>query len=92
MQKIVKRAGLNQWPRLFQNLRSSRETELLGEGFQLQTVVAWLGNSPTVALKSYLQVREEDYQKATQGGAEKAKQNTPESVRLASNVASNTPA
>lgn len=66
MQKIVKRAGLNQWPRLFQNLRSSRETELLSEGFQLQTVVAWLGNSPTVALNSYLQVREEDYQKATQ--------------------------
>lgn len=65
MQKIVKRAGLNQWPRLFQNLRSSRETELLSEGFQLQTVVAWLGNSPTVALKSYLQVREDDYKKAT---------------------------
>tara|TARA_R110002074_G_C12329775_1_gene647760 strand:- start:565 stop:807 length:243 start_codon:yes stop_codon:yes gene_type:complete len=66
MQKIVKRAGLNQWPRLFQNMRSSRETELLSEGFQLQTVVAWLGNSPTVALKSYLQVREDDYKKATQ--------------------------
>tara|TARA_R110002111_G_scaffold262504_1_gene338985 strand:+ start:175482 stop:176630 length:1149 start_codon:yes stop_codon:yes gene_type:complete len=66
MQKIVKRAGLNIWPRLFQNLRSTRETELLQEGFQLQTVVAWLGNSPTVALKSYLQVREDDYKKATQ--------------------------
>ncbi|QDU50274.1 tyrosine-type recombinase/integrase [Gimesia panareensis] len=70
MQKIVKRAGLNQWPRLFQNMRSSRETELLGEGFQLQTVVAWLGNSPTVALKSYLQVREEDYEKATQNATQ----------------------
>lgn len=70
MQKIVKRAGLNQWPRLFQNMRSSRETELLGEGFQLQTVVAWLGNSPTVALKNYLQVREEDYEKATQNATQ----------------------
>lgn len=43
-----------------------------------------------------LLVREEDYQKATLGGAEKAKQNpkqnTPESVRLASKVANNTPA
>lgn len=70
MQKIVKRAGLNQWPRLFQNLRSSRETELLGEGFQLQTVVAWLGHNPTVALKNYLQVREDDYKKATQKQAQ----------------------
>ncbi|QDT89175.1 tyrosine-type recombinase/integrase [Gimesia algae] len=70
MQKIVKRAGLNQWPRLFQNLRSSRETELLSEGFQLQTVVAWLGNSAVVALKNYLQVREDDYKKATQNTAQ----------------------
>lgn len=70
MQKIVKRAGLNQWPRLFQNLRSSRETELLSEGFQLQTVVAWLGHNPTVALKNYLQVREDDYKKATQNASQ----------------------
>lgn len=91
MQKIVKRAGLNQWPRLFQNLRSSRETELLSEGFQLQTVVAWLGHNPTVALKNYLQVREEDYQKATQGAKQNPKQNTPESVRSAPKASSNTP-
>ncbi len=74
MQKLVKRAGLNQWPRLFQNLRSTRETELLQEGFQLQTVVAWLGNSPKVALQSYLQVREDDYEKAAQKATQKATQ------------------
>jgi hypothetical protein len=28
-EKIVKRAGLTQWPRLFHNLRASRETELV---------------------------------------------------------------
>ena len=61
--KIIKRAGLTPWPKPFQNCRSSRETELL-EQFPIQTVVAWLGNSPTVALQSYLQVRDEDYQKA----------------------------
>lgn len=64
LKKIVTRAGLNPWPKPFQNLRSTRETELQSEGFNLQTVVAWLGNSPEVALKSYLQVREEDFQKA----------------------------
>lgn len=61
--KIIKRAGLTPWPKPFQNLRSSRETELLEE-FPIQTVVAWLGNSPTVALQSYLQVRESDFEKA----------------------------
>ena len=28
LQKILRRAGVEAWPRLFQNLRSSRETEL----------------------------------------------------------------
>ncbi|QEG15537.1 tyrosine-type recombinase/integrase [Gimesia maris] len=61
--KIIKRAGLKPWPKPFQNLRSSRETELI-EQFPIQTVVSWIGNSPTVALQSYLQVRESDFEKA----------------------------
>lgn len=36
------------------------------ESFPIQTVVAWLGNSPNVALQSYLQVRESDFEKAVQ--------------------------
>mgnify|MGYP000049768745 CR=1 FL=1 len=61
--KIIKRAGLKPWPKPFQNLRSSRETELT-EQFPIQTVVSWIGNSPNVALQSYLQVRESDFEKA----------------------------
>jgi integrase len=30
-EKLARRAGLEPWPRLFHNLRSSRETELLEE-------------------------------------------------------------
>lgn len=63
--KIIKSAGLTPWPKPFQNLRSSRETELI-EQFPIQTVVSWIGNSPTVAMQSYLQVRESDFEKATQ--------------------------
>ena len=37
-EKLVKRAGLEPWPRLFHNLRSSRETELL-ETFPVHVVV-----------------------------------------------------
>lgn len=62
---ILKRAGLTPWPKLFQNLRASRQTELVRE-FPVHVVCAWLGNSPAVALRHYLQVREEDFQKAIQ--------------------------
>lgn len=61
--KIIKNAGLTPWPKPFQNLRSSRETELI-EQFPIQTVVSWIGNSPTVAMQSYLQVRESDFENA----------------------------
>ena len=30
-QRIIRRAGVESWPRLFQNMRASRETELTNE-------------------------------------------------------------
>ncbi|MBT5019382.1 MAG: tyrosine-type recombinase/integrase, partial [Planctomicrobium sp.] len=53
--RIIERAGLDQWPKLFQNLRSTRETEL-AEEFPLHVVIEWIGNSQAVATKHYLQV------------------------------------
>ena len=67
-QRIIQRAGLQPWPRLFQNLRSSRETELM-ERFPIHVVTTWLGNTPAVAMRHYLQVRDEDFAKAAQGEA-----------------------
>lgn len=78
-EKIVKRAGVTQWPRLWHNLRASRQTEL-EERFPSHVVCAWLGNSEKVARNHYLQVREVDFQKATQ----KATQHTLECVGTAS--------
>lgn len=63
LERFIAIAGVEVWPKLFHNLRASRETELVGE-FPIQTVCAWLGNSPVVAAKHYLQVREEDFEKA----------------------------
>lgn len=63
--RIIANAGLLQWPKLFQNLRSTRETEL-AETFPLHVVTTWLGNSQLVAAKRYLQVTDEHFQKATQ--------------------------
>jgi len=67
-QKIIKRAGLTPWPKLFQNLRSTRETEL-AETFPVHVVCAWLGNSQPVAAKHYLQVTDEHFQRGAQCGA-----------------------
>ena len=44
---------------------ASRQTELEHQ-YPTHVVWAWLGNSPTVARKSYLLVTESDFEKATQ--------------------------
>ena len=61
--KIIRRAGLEPWPKLWQNLRSSRETELV-ETFPLHVVVKWLGNSEAVAKRHYLQITDEHFRQA----------------------------
>ena len=65
-QKILARAGLKPWPKLMQNLRSTRETEL-AEEFPLHAVTAWLGNSQLVAATHYLQLRDEHFERAAGG-------------------------
>ena len=57
------RAGVASWPKPFQNLRASRETEL-ARAFPLHVVTEWLGNTPQIALKHYLQVTDEDFARA----------------------------
>ena len=63
--RIIKRAGLATWPKLFQNLRSTRETELTQQ-FPIHVVCKWIGNSQLIAAKHYLQVTEEHFAKAVQ--------------------------
>ena len=69
LERIIRRAGVEQWPKLFQNLRASRETELMQE-HPIHVVVAWIGNSARIAEKHYLQVIDADFEKAVKGGAE----------------------
>ena len=61
--RIIKRAGLEPWPKLFQNLRATRQTELT-ERFPAHVVCAWIGNSKAVADKHYLQVTDDHFSKA----------------------------
>jgi hypothetical protein len=61
--KIIDKAGAAPWPRLFQNLRSSRETELARE-FPMHVVCDWIGNTEKVAMKHYLQTTDAHFDQA----------------------------
>jgi integrase len=73
LERIIRKAGLESWPKLFQNLRASRATELASE-HPAHVAAAWLGHSILVANKHYWQVTDADFTKATGDGA-KAAQN-----------------
>jgi hypothetical protein len=67
MLSLLRKAGVSPWPRLFQNLRASRETELAAD-YPLHVVCAWIGNTNSITMRHYLQVTDADYRKAA--GAE----------------------
>jgi integrase len=71
--RLVKRAGLESWPRLFHNMRSSRETELL-EKFPVHVVAQWMGHDAKVCLKHYAQTTEDHFDRATSGAESGARE------------------
>ncbi len=68
-QKIVERAGLEPWPRLFHALRASCESDLARE-YPITTVCKWIGNTVAIAARHYIQVTDADFHRAAMGGAE----------------------
>jgi len=71
LERIIGKAGLAPWPKLFQNLRASRATELASE-HPAHVAAAWLGHSTIVANKHYWQVTDDDFTKAIRAGAQAA--------------------
>ena len=67
-ERILKGAGIEQWPRLFVNLRSTRRTELDDE-FPSHVVDAWLGHSSKVAEKHYKQVTDSHFELGAKFGS-----------------------
>ena len=63
MESILKRAGIPLYPKLFQNLRASRETKLLDD-YPIKDVCTWLGNSPKFAMEHYAMARQESFARA----------------------------
>jgi integrase len=68
--RLIKNAGLVPWPKVWQNLRSTRETELLKD-FPIHVVCGWIGNTERIARRHYLQITEADFDHAT-GGQQRA--------------------
>ena len=64
---LVTRAGLTPWPRTFQNLRASCETDWV-DRCPAHAVAKWLGHSPLIAAQHYLHVRDAHFDLIT-GGA-----------------------
>jgi len=75
--RILRKAGVAEWPKLFQNLRASRETELM-QTHPAHVVLAWIGHTAAVAQSHYLQVTDADFDKATG----KAAQNPAQSASV----------
>ncbi len=71
--RIIKRAGVKPSPKPFHNLRSTRETELANE-YPIHVVCKWIGNSPTIAMKHYLQMTDDHFKKAIGKAAQKTAQ------------------
>lgn len=65
--------ALEVWPKLWHNLRATRETEL-AEQYPSRVACAWIGNSVQVAAKHYLQVTDEHFEMACEKAAHKAAQ------------------
>lgn len=77
MRRIIQKAGLTPWPKLFQNCRSTRETELFKmTGANIKAVCKWLGNSPQVAMAHYAQLTEADMKEAAEKSVLEEAENT----------------
>ena len=79
LERIIAKAGLKTWPKLFQNLRATRATELAAE-YPAHVAAEWLGHSTMVAQKHYWRVTDADFEKAASQPAEavqKAVQSAP---------------
>jgi hypothetical protein len=57
VQRAIEAAGVASWPRLWHNLRGTRQNELLEAGFNRKAVCCWLGNNAETASERGLLAR-----------------------------------
>lgn len=67
--RYEKAMGKECWPKLFNNMRASRITELIKiHGIDQHSVGEWVGNTPAIQNQHYLQIMQEDHAKAASVG------------------------
>jgi integrase len=78
LERILAKVGIARWPKIFHNLRASRQTELTAR-YSIGTVCRWMGNSIEVADGHYLTALDAEYADAARFGAlQKAVQTSAE--------------
>lgn len=89
LKRAIERSGVECWPRVWHNMRATRQTELT-ETYPEHVVCAWLGNSPNTAKAHYLQVTDEHFQNASapQGAPQytPTQPNTPQQQPIGSTI------
>ena len=67
LEKMLKRAGIQPWPAMFNSLRSSAAIDVCRE-YGMAAVVEWIGHSEAVSLKHYQRTIDSDFQRAAELG------------------------
>lgn len=63
-QRLCVAIGIEPWPRMFQNMRATRQSELLDAEFHVKDVCKWIGNSPDVMMRHYAMVTHREFNRA----------------------------
>lgn len=64
LMKLLRRLGIEPWPKIFHNMRASRQTEL-ERSYPTYKVCRWLGNSERIANDHYLMMTDDDFLEAS---------------------------
>lgn len=83
--RYIEQAGVKPWPKLWQNLRASRATEL-ADLFPSHVAAAWLGHTERIADSFYRTVTDTHFERATGGAARNPAQQVPAMCRIESQV------
>jgi integrase len=67
IKRLADRATITLWDKPFQNMRSTRATELLDAGFPNHVVNEWIGHTEAVAMAHYRQITDDHFEKAITG-------------------------
>lgn len=92
VEKIIRRAALEPWPKLWHSLPASCESDLAQE-FPLAMVTKRLGNAHSVALRHFVDTTDDAFRRALEWTPAKAREGSTNSdTRVAKNPAQHVPA